>query len=226
MIEGVVEHAGLPSITVGSHATAGMFVVMLHGFMMRPTDLSPFAASMGMPIYWLFPEGHVAAQPAGRAWWDIDPDLRAAALAAGPRDFADQHPPDLPRARAILSGFLDEVAKVAGDRPLVVGGFSQGGMLVLDLLLREPRPIAGLALLSSSRIACDEWPSPRDRLRGVPTLISHGRADPDLAFTAGEGLRDAVVAAGADVTWTPFDGGHEIPLLVWRRLRQLLSARL
>jgi phospholipase/carboxylesterase len=198
---------------------------MLHGFMMRPGDLSPFAASIGLPACWLFPEGPVAARPVGRAWWDIDPDLRAAALAVGPRDFAGQHPADLPRARTILAAFLDEAAALAGDRPLVVGGFSQGGMLLCDLLLRAPRPVAGLVLLSSSRIACDEWPPPADRLRGLPALISHGHADPDLAFTTGEALRDAVRAEGADVTWVPFEGGHEIPLPVWRRLRQFLTAR-
>ena len=41
----------------------------------------------------------------------------------------------------------------AGTRPLVLGGFSQGGMLACDTLLRSSLPIAALALFSSSRIA-------------------------------------------------------------------------
>ena len=214
----------LPTTTVGD-PDAPLVVVMLHGFMMTPQDLSPFAGSIGVPALWLFPEGHVAARPSGRAWWDIDPDVRSAALAIGPRDFAHQSPPDLPRARDVMARYLDAAATLAGDRPLVVGGFSQGGMLITDLLVRAPRPVGGLILLSSSRIAVAEWPPLSDRLKGLPALVSHGRADPDLAFTTGEALRDAVTAAGAAVTWVPFDGGHEIPLLVWRRVRQFLAAR-
>jgi predicted esterase len=30
----------------------------------------------------------------------------------------------------------------------------------------------------------------------------------------------------APVTWVPFDGGHEIPLIVWRALRKFLNALL
>jgi len=66
----------------------------------------------------------------------------------------------------------------------------------------------------------------RERLRGLPAFVSHGRADQDLAFTAGEALRDFVLAGGAEVSWVPFDGGHEIPLVVWRALRKFLSALL
>jgi phospholipase/carboxylesterase len=55
-------------------------------------------------------------------------------------------------------------------------------------------------------------------------LVSHGELDDDLAFSAGERLRDFVAAAGAVVTWVPFAQGHEIPLVVWRRVRKLLDA--
>ena len=53
-------------------------------------------------------------------------------------------------------------------------------------------------------------------------LVAHGRADAELAFVAGELLRDFAIAGGATVTWLPFDGGHEIPLVVWRALRKQL----
>ena len=215
----------LPTTAVGA-LDAPLVVVMLHGFMMSAEDLSPFASSLGVPALWLFPEAPLAAAPSGSAWWRIDSEARAAALAVGPRDFATQSPPDLPPARDLLTRYLDAAATLAGSRPLVVGGFSQGGMLVVDLLIRTPRPVAGLVLLSSSRVAADEWPSLSSQLAGLPTLVSHGRDDQDLAFSTGEALRDAVAAAGAAVTWVPFDGGHEIPLVVWRRLRGFLKDRL
>jgi len=220
--------AGLRTVAVGE-PDASVVMVLLHGFAMSPADLSPFAHSIGVNALFLLPEGPkpgalTPGVPQGRAWWHIDPVRRLEALAKGPRDFAEQHPPDLPDARALLGAVLDEAFVIAAGRPLILGGFSQGGMLTFDTLVRGPRPIAAVALLSGSRIAWDEQEAfvARRPLAGVATLVSHGTADDDLAFTTGEALREAAIAAGADVTWVPFDQGHEIPLVVWRRLRKLL----
>jgi phospholipase/carboxylesterase len=224
MREETIELAGLRAVAVGDPEAAQMVVVLLHGFAMVPGDLSPFAHSLGLPAWFLFPEGPLAAEPSGRAFWHIDPVLRAQALARGPRDFAVQHPPDLPAARARLTALLDALAPRVGGRPLFVGGFSQGGMLTCDTLVRERRAVDGVVLLSASRIAFDEWPPflEAGNLRGLPVFVSHGSADEDLAFAAGVSLCDCLRAAGAEVTWVPFDQGHQIPLLVWRRLRKFL----
>ena len=232
--EQIVEIAGLETVVVGDLAAARVVVVLLHGFGMEPTDFAPFAHSLAVPGAFLFPRGPLVATvevgvERGRAWWHIDPVARAAALARGPRDFAGEHPEGLPAAREALGRFLDEVVRRGGSgppRPLVLGGFSQGGMLACDTFLRAPRPLAGLLLLSASRIAFDEWPAllaawGHAGFAYPEVFVSHGRADDDLAFSAGEALRDCLVAAGANVTWLPFDEGHETPLLVWRRLRKL-----
>ena len=97
-------------------------------------------------------------------------------------------------------------------------------MLSMDWVLRGARAPDGLVLLSASRIALRDWEPHRNRLRSLPTFISHGTADQDLAFPAGERLRDFVLEAGGRVFWVPFDGGHEIPLVVWRGLRKFLRA--
>lgn len=228
MREETVEIGALRAISVGPEdpALAQLVVVLLHGFEMDPAALSPFAHSLGVPAWFLFPEAPLAAVSRGRAWWYIDPVARAEAIARGPRDFAVQSPPDLPAARDALTAFLDELAPRVAGRPLVVGGFSQGGMLACDTLLRGARRVDAAVLLSASRITYAEWTPllALDRMRGLPVLVSHGRDDRDLAFEAGLALRDALTAAGADVTWVPFDTGHEIPLAVWRRLKRFLTA--
>jgi len=240
LAERTLELADLETTVVGEPADARVAVVLLHGFAMEPADLAPFAHSLGVPGLFLFPRGPLTAMlepgvPRGRAWWHIDPVARAAALARGPRDFAGQHPNGLAEARAGLWRFLRELTAqglLPADLPLVLGGFSQGGMLVSDALLRpEPGPrIDALALLSASRIAFDEWgprlaPGATPALAGLPVFMSHGRTDADLAFAAGESLRDCLAAAGAVPTWVPFDEGHEVPLVVWRRLRKFLLER-
>ena len=60
------------------------------------------------------------------------------------------------------------------------------------------------------------------QLAGLRVLVAHGRDDRELSFAAGELLRDFAIAGGADVLWLPYDGGHELPLVVWRALKKLL----
>src|SRR6185295_11481995 len=121
-------------------------------------------------------------------------------------------------ARAALIEFLAAARAAHPGLPLVLGGFSQGGMLACDTVLVGGTDVEALVLLSASRIAFDEWQPVAARLAALPVLVSHGDADADLAFAAGERLRDFCRVSGARVTWQPFDGGHEIPLAVWRAL--------
>ena len=224
MTDGTTTLAGLPALTVGDRASAETVVVLAHGFAMVPGDLSPFARSLGVPAYFLFPEAPLVAPTTGRAWWTPDMVRRAEDLAAGPRDLFAEHPPGLDEASRCFAAFVVEAKALAGARRLVIGGFSQGGMLALDALLKSDLPHVDAAfLLSASRIALGTWTG-RSLPRGLPVLVAHGRADDDLAFAAGESLRDFVIAAGADVTWVPFDGGHQIPLGVWRALKKLVRA--
>lgn len=223
-----LEIGGLRVVAVGEPETAEQVVVLLHGFQMQPRDLSPFAHSLRAPAWFIFPEAPLVADgdvPGGRAWWDIDAKKRDRVLLEGPRDFAEQHPPDLPKARDYLRALVAALAPRIGSRPFILGGFSQGAMLTCDTVLRSDFPLSAMVLLSGSRIAWDEWEPllPNGRLRGLPTFVAHGKTDADLAFSAGTALHDALVAAGAEVTWQPFDQGHEIPLVAWRSLRKFLA---
>jgi phospholipase/carboxylesterase len=201
-----------------------LVVVVLHGRAMRAGDLAPFANSIGVPARFVFPQATLPLPGGGFSWWPIDEERRIEALQAGPRDLAEAHPDGRASARAGLTKVLREARLRAPDAHLALVGFSQGGMLAVDTLLHEPIEVDALALFSSSCIALDEWRARLARLRGLPVLVTHGRADSDLAFSAGERLRDELLSARADVQWLAFDGGHEIPLQVWRQLRKMLNA--
>jgi phospholipase/carboxylesterase len=223
--ERTLDIAGLRTTAVGA-PDAPLTLVLLHGYAMRPSDLTPFAHSLGVPAFFLFPQAPLSSPGGGYAWWGVDEEARAAAIAAGPRDLANEYPRDLAVARLQLERFLEAVAIEYKPCRTVIGGFSQGGMLALDWVLRCAQDFDGLVLLSSSRVATDEWLPRRARLAGLPVFVSHGATDADLAFAAGERLRDFVLESEARVTWTPFEGGHEIPLIVWRALRKFLGALL
>ena len=231
MSEALEPIGGLEAVHVTVGVEPRLAVVVLHGYAMRPEDLVPFARSMGVPAEFYFPEAPLDADPAGKAWWPIDQERRARALAVGPRDLSQEHPAGAAAARRLLAGLVEAVRSRHSGRALAIIGFSQGGMLACDALLRGEVRADALALLSSSRIAANEWEplagSPAGAgagtLAGVQVLVSHGAQDQDLAFAAGEALRDFCERAGAIVTWRPLAGGHEIPLLVWRGVRRLLG---
>jgi phospholipase/carboxylesterase len=191
-------------------------VVMLHGRNMQAADLAPFGASLGVDARFIFPDAPLAAEP-GRTWWPVASEARL--REQGARDLHAMDPPGRVEARAMLDVLCNEVGT---DKRLVLVGFSQGGMLAMDYVLHGGR-VDALALLSSTRIAFDEWQPLLPRLAGLPVLVAHGREDQELSFAAGEALRDAAIAGGAEVTWLPFDGGHGIPLPVWRGLRRFLQ---
>ncbi len=201
-------------------------VVLLHGFSGSGGELAPFARSLSAPARFVFPEGLLdlsAMGLPGRAWWPIDLAAREAAVAQKkPRDLFSWEPMELPFARAQVSALLDEVRARLGPAPLVLGGFSQGAMLSCDVALRAKQALAGLVLFSPARIAGAQWAPLLGSLRGTPVVISHGREDFDLSFAATEAFKDDLCAAGCEVRWVPFDGGHEVPLIAWRQLRNLV----
>jgi len=211
-----LELGGLRAIAVGDE-TAPLAVVVLHGRQMAAADLAPFARSLGVPAYFVFPDGPLPAEPRGRTWWPVDSEARIRRLASGPMELSAMDPEGRAEARALLDALCKQLA-----RPIVLVGFSQGGMLAMDHVLHGGTRPAALALLSSTRIAIGDWQPRAHALADLPVLVAHGHADMELAFVAGELLRDFAIAGGARVTWLPFEGGHEIPLVVWRALRTQL----
>ena len=223
MSEKRLELGGLQALAVGDEQ-ADLAVVVLHGRQMEAADLAPFAHSLGGPVYWVFPDAPLVqpGEPRGRTWWPVDSEARMRRLAQGPMELSAMDPPGRPEARAFVDSIVGSLAQ-----PFVLAGFSQGGMLAMDYVLHGGRRPAALALLSTTRIALAEWTAcaATGVLAGLPVLVAHGKDDAELAFAAGEQLRDFASANGAIVQWLPFDGGHQLPFVVWRALRKLLVAR-
>ncbi|HVV87825.1 MAG TPA: hypothetical protein VHE35_32520 [Kofleriaceae bacterium] len=201
---------------------AATTVVLLHGFGAGGDDLVPLGREIGVAgVRYLFPAAPLALDPHGdsRAWWMIDVER----LMTRPAErLIDEQPDGLPPARALISGLLDRLEADGAGR-IVLGGFSQGAMLSLDVALHRERPLAGLALMSGTHINASAWKPRLARLRGVPIFMSHGTRDPLLPFVISRGLRDQLAAAGAELDWVEFPGGHEIPRPVLAGLTRLVS---
>lgn len=210
-----LEIAGLTTRLVGP-ADAHTTVVLLHGFGAPGDDLVALADHLDASARFVFPAAPIelgGLYGEARAWWRLDLAALEDQLARGiPRDRRAEVPDGLVEARDHVARFLDQLQARfrIPNEALVLGGFSQGAMLSLDVALHRGAPPAGLALMSGTLLAEAVWQPRLASLAGVPVAMSHGRHDQLLPFAIAELLRDRLVAAGAVVDWQPFLGGHEI----------------
>ncbi|MEB3174919.1 MAG: alpha/beta hydrolase [Cyanobacteriota bacterium] len=181
-------------------------LVLLHGWGANAQDLYSLAPQLALPqTLCLFPNApfdHPQA-PGGKAWYRLEaPD-----------------PEGLAQSRALAKNWLLGLEQETGI-PLertVLGGFSQGGAMSLDL--GQDLPLAGVVCLSG-------YLHFRPQTRpSAPLLQLHGRQDPVVPIEAARQARDELLAVGAEIQYEEFDGGHEIPYLALQRLREFVLAK-
>ncbi len=216
--------------TDGHGGGDGPVVVLLHGWAAPGDDLVPLADVLAAPpgTRFVFPEGPLPIDMGfgeSRAWWMIDVRQLNEHFASGrPRNLSREVPKGMAEARGRVLALLEDAGKRLSVVPerMVLGGFSQGAMLACDVALRSDHAFAGLAVLSGTVLARDEWlPLMSDR-RGLRVLQSHGRSDNVLPYFLAEQLREFLSDAGVVVDWVGFDGGHEIPDTVLDHLGSFL----
>lgn len=219
-----------------------LLVVLCHGFGAPGDDLVGLGPelfqrrpALAGKVRFLFPEAPLslgfAGYGEGRAWWMIDVERLVAAQARGEAEIARlraETPEGLPRARRLLRELLEVACRQASLPPgrVVLGGFSQGGMLATDVALRQEEAPAGLCVLSGTLICEPEWRRLAPNRSALPVFQSHGRQDPLLPFANAEALRDLLQGAGLDVELFPFDGQHTISLEALERAGDFLVRRL
>jgi len=182
-------------------------VLALHGFGASAHDLIGLAPIIhGGGAIMLCPQGPLAFQ-----------------IAEGVLGFAWATPPSEPGGDPGLGEYEEAAAKVRrfldraverypiDPRKIVTLGFSQGGVVGYDLVLRDPGRFAGLVALSS-------WlPDPLDASipsqpehDAYPALVIHGTEDPMIPVQRGQESREALMKRGINVHYREYEMGHEI----------------
>jgi phospholipase/carboxylesterase len=180
-------------------------IIALHGWGASAHDLLGLAPRLhGGRALVLCPEGPVEVQvgpgTAGYGWFPIT--MGAPPDPAAFRVAADQ-----------LDGFLDlALARYPVDpRRLVVMGFSQGGVMAYDLVLRDPSRYAGLVAMSS-------WlPNDlanaievRDAHPDLPVMVTHGTKDPMIEVGRARESRDRLTQMGISPVYREYEMEHGI----------------
>jgi phospholipase/carboxylesterase len=203
-------HGELDVVVVGD---GSLGVVLLHGYGALPEDMLPiargFAAST--PTAFVVPTSPRIWRPGGdgRAWFE------RAALDANAQ---------IERARDEVEALIEHL-RADGHEHVVIAGFSQGASLSIEVALHAGE--TGISLAGLVALSARSLPRYRHRwaaLSGLPMLLSHGRVDPVIPFFSGARIAAEAEAAGAALTFVPFDGAHEIPLTLRAEIRTFLSA--
>lgn len=94
---------------------------------------------------------------------------------------------------------------------VVVGGFSQGGIMALSLLLTQPT-LMQAAMVMHSRLLPEVLPlaAPAASLQGKHLWVSHGLQDAVIPLASARQIRDHASTLPLALTYQEFPGAHEI----------------
>jgi phospholipase/carboxylesterase len=123
----------------------------------------------------------------------------------------DGWPPEQPSveaSRALLLEFVNQLTDRYPARALVIGGFSQGAMMALDVGLRLETPPAGIVAMSGGLYEPD-LPDLKARA-GLPVLLAHGTVDDVVPVNYAYRARAVLENAGLDVTYHEYAMGHQV----------------
>ena len=202
-------------------------VVWLHGLGADGHDFVPLVPELvrkAWPsIRFVFPHAPVRAVTinAGmrmRAWYDI-------------RDFESTGRADEAGVRESIVQ-VEELLAREGERGLaanriLLAGFSQGGAIALETMLRREAALAGVVALTTylplGKAAAAEATAAG---KGTPVFMAHGVVDPVLKFEWGQASRDALKALGVPVEWHAYQGmPHTVYPAELRDVGDWLTAR-
>ncbi len=218
--------AGLDYIAVraADEVPIRQIVVMCHGYGAPGDDLVGLAPDFfdGAPQHLMAAEFVFPAAPIslewefgfeGRAWWPINMvQLQQMALQGDLTDLETYVPPELAYCRQCIEelAVVRQRAHGLNAGRWIIGGFSQGAMLAVDVALRGETGPAALIVFSGTVICRDQWQALATRRSPLRVVQSHGTLDPILPYSGGERLRDLLRGAGHEVKFLPFAGPHTI----------------
>ena len=179
-------------------------LVLMHGVGSNEHDLMGLAPYVPPQFHVLSLRAPFAMGPGAHAWFQFTVD------ADGTRHIDREQER---QARALVRQAVDSAARQLGIAParVVVGGFSQGGIMALSLLLTQPQ-LLGAVLAWHSRLLPEALPeqAPDAAFAGKSAWVSHGSYDNVIPLTSAHKIRDHLQALPLQLSYHEYPGAHEI----------------
>lgn len=179
-------------------------LVLLHGVGSNEQDMFGLAPQVPPQFHVLSLRGPLTVGPGSYAWFTF---------AAGPDGRRAINAEQEAASRPLLAQAIQAAGEQLGVAPgrVVVGGFSQGGIMSLSLLLTRPE-LLHAAMVMHSRLLPEVLPllAAPDRLQGRHLWVSHGTGDSMIPLASAHDIRDRVAALPLALSYHEYPGGHEL----------------
>ena len=179
-------------------------LVLMHGVGSNEQDLMGLAPQIPERFHVLSLRAPFRMGPGAHAWFDfsIEPN--------GERTINEAQEA---QSRALVAQAIASAAEQLGIPPerVVVGGFSQGGIMALSLLLTQPA-LMQAAMVWHGRLLTQMLPqaAPPDALRGKQMWLSHGTHDNVIPLAHAQAIAHHMAPLPVTLAYHEFPGAHEI----------------
>jgi phospholipase/carboxylesterase len=188
-------------------------VIVMHGRGADANDLADLAPMMDDGYRFVFPNAPKKFEPMpgysfGYSWFDGWPPEGDSIV----------------QSREKLLTLIDELVEryPTPEGKIVVAGFSQGGMMAIDVGFRTKQRVAGIVCMNGAIYEAGQPP-----LRKLPVLLIHGTEDEMIPLFAAQRTRMVLEENGVAPEYHEFPMGHQVTeesmVVVREFLRRFLS---
>ena len=179
-------------------------LVLMHGVGSNEQDLFGLAPYVPEQYHVLSLRAPYRMGPNANAWFDFSINADGSRTINQPQEAA---------SRSLLIQTVEAAARQLGvpASRVLVGGFSQGGIMALSVLLTRPELVEGAVALHS-RMLPEIVPhiAAAESFVGKHLWVSQGLQDNVIPVANGEFIRKQVASLPLQLTYREFDGAHEI----------------
>ena len=193
-----------PAQSAPQHAQSPWLLVLMHGVGSNAQDLYSLAPYVPANFHVLSLQAPHAMGLQAYAWFMFSVN------ADGSRHIDEAQEQS---SRALVAQAVQAASAQLGvpAQRVIVGGFSQGGIMALSLLLTAPAVLGGVCIWHS-RLLPQVLPAqvPAPQLQGRHVWLSHGTQDQVIALSSADAIRDHLQALGLAVHYRQYPCAHTI----------------
>lgn len=183
---------------------APWLLVLMHGVGSHEEDLFGLAPHVPAQFHVISLRAPYVMGPGAYGWFEFSFNRVGDRIINEPQEAA---------SRATVAKTVASAAQQLGISPerVVVGGFSQGGIMSLSLLLTQPALLKG-AMVMHSRLLTQVMPlvAAPEALKGKQLWVSHGTHDQVIPLASAHAIRELVETLPIELSYSEYPSAHEL----------------
>jgi phospholipase/carboxylesterase len=185
-------------------SAAPWLLVLMHGVGSDEEDLFGLAPYVPPQFHVISLRAPYVMGPSAYGWFEFTISRVGDRIINEPQEAA---------SRATVATTVASAAQQLGIPPerVVVGGFSQGGIMSLSLLLTQPALLQA-AMVLHSRVLTQVLPlvAAPEALKGKQLWLSHGTHDQVIPLASAHAIKELVETLPMELSYSEYPSAHEL----------------